>query len=133
MKLSDRIKIIDRKKKLDSRGWFLKILTGTEESLPKFTGEVYIVSALPGESRANHFHIETCEWFTLIQGKALLLLEDVDTKERLRIELDSENPQTIYVPYNIAHSFINESIYPYMLMAYTNKLYDSSDTIPYIF
>ena len=70
MKLEGRIKIIERKKIIDSRGWFLKVITGKEEYLPQFTGEVYLISANPGESRANHYHNEANEWFTLVPRKS---------------------------------------------------------------
>jgi dTDP-4-dehydrorhamnose 3,5-epimerase-like enzyme len=133
MKLKQKIKIIDRKRINDSRGWFLKIITGKEEFVPSFTGEVYMIYAKPGETRANHYHPEACEWFTLVAGKAMLLLEDISSKEKLYIELDSENPQTIYVPNQIAHSFENISPEPYMLVTYTDKLYDPADTINYKF
>jgi dTDP-4-dehydrorhamnose 3,5-epimerase-like enzyme len=133
MKLEQKIKIIRRNKISDSRGWFLKIITGREDSLPSFTGEVYMICALPGETRANHYHVEACEWFTLVTGKADMILEDISTKERITISLDSANPQTIFVPANIAHSFANTGHESYMLVTYTDRLYEPSDTISYKF
>jgi dTDP-4-dehydrorhamnose 3,5-epimerase-like enzyme len=131
MKLKHKIKIIQRNKIADSRGWFLKIITGKEEHIPLHTGEVYMVNAKPGESRANHYHLQANEWFTLVAGKALMLVEDVSTKERMSIELDSDNPRTIYVPNQIAHSFENISSEPYLLVTYSDRLYDPADTIIY--
>src|ERR1035437_144511 len=133
MKLEERIKIIERKKIFDSRGWFLKVINGKEEFLPQFTSEVYIISVDPGECRANHYHIEAHEWFTLITGVAHMVIEDIYSKQRIIIELYSENPKTIYVPNNIAHSFQNIGAEPFILVTYTNKLYNSMDTIPYTF
>ena len=40
--LQDRIKIIPRHFVEDERGWFLKVITGTEENIPSHTGEVYL-------------------------------------------------------------------------------------------
>ncbi len=133
MKLLDKIRIIDRNKISDTRGWFLKIITGEEENLPPFTGEIYLISAFPGECRANHYHIEANEWFTLIHGKAEMLIEEIVSKERIALELNSENPKTIYVPNKVAHSFQNVGDEPYILATYSDKLYKQEDTIPYEF
>jgi len=131
MRLRDKIQIINRNKVLDSRGWFLKIISGNEDNLSKQVGEVYLVSAKPGESRANHYHPIAYEWFTVVLGKAQMKIEDVQTKEKFVLDLDSENPQTIYIPNNIAHSFINNFDLPYVLIAYSNMQYDKSDTVDY--
>ena len=54
--IESKIKIISRRKISDNRGWFLKIIDGKENSLPNYTGEIYIVSAISGESRGGHYH-----------------------------------------------------------------------------
>jgi dTDP-4-dehydrorhamnose 3,5-epimerase-like enzyme len=131
MNLKEKIKIIPRKKLKDHRGWFLKAIDGTEDNLPDYTGEIYLTSAVKGEARGNHYHAEATEWFTLIDGKATLILEDVNTKERMELSLDSENPVTIVIPPFVAHVFVNFNSKPFILLAYTDKLYDPKDTIRY--
>jgi len=131
MKLKDKIKIYERKKISDSKGWFLKIINGLEKNLPDFTGEIYLISANSGECRANHYHREAHEWFTLVRGKAKMIIEDVLTKERMEIDLDSNNPKTVYIPCKIAHAFKNKLSEPYLLVTYTDKLFDPVDTIDY--
>ncbi|MHC1738590.1 MAG: WxcM-like domain-containing protein [Ignavibacteriaceae bacterium] len=131
MSLKDKIKIIDRKLISDSRGWFLKVITGKECNLPNFTGEVYLISAEIGECRANHYHIDAHEWFTLVRGKAEMIIEDIITKERIILLLDAKNPHTIYVPNNIAHAFNNVGSIPYLLVTYTSRLYEKKDTVSY--
>ncbi len=37
-----KVKIIPRRLIADDRGWFLKVITGTEENIPSQTGEVYL-------------------------------------------------------------------------------------------
>ena len=133
MSLDKKIKIINRKRINDPRGWFLKVIHGDEANLPNFTGEVYIISADKNECRANHYHYIANEWFTLIKGKALMKIEDIESKERMEIVLDEKNPQTIYVPNCIAHSFQNLSDKNYILVTYTDKLYKPADTVPYKF
>jgi dTDP-4-dehydrorhamnose 3,5-epimerase-like enzyme len=134
MSLSEKIVIYTRNKIEDNRGWFLKIINGKEADLPKHTGEIYLTLANPGEMKGGHYHPIANEWFTLIQGTCILKLEDVETKECLEIELDSKEPETIYVPRGIAHVFFNNSLTEnFILIAYSDELFDPSDTISFNF
>lgn len=131
MKLSDKIISYNRTLKTDKRGWFLKTLTGTEAKIPASTGEIYFTAAIPGQVKGKHYHINANEWFTLIVGKAVLILEDINTKERLELILDSQFPQTVHIPPLVAHSVENRFDSDFILCAYTDLKYDPKDTIPY--
>ncbi len=131
--LKEKVKIITRKLIKDNRGWFLKVITGTEQDIPLHTGEVYFTSATPGQTKGAHYHIKAKEWFTLIEGKAILLLEDIKTHERLDIELDANLPVTVFIPQLVAHVLINKYDEDFILCAYTDVLYDPKDTIAYNF
>jgi dTDP-4-dehydrorhamnose 3,5-epimerase-like enzyme len=131
MQLKERIIIIKRNLITDSRGFFLKVLTGTEEGLPDKTGEVYVTMAKSSESRGGHYHSLATEYFTIIQGKATLILEDINTHELSKLLLDSENPCTVIVPPFVAHLFKNISENEFLLLAYSDKIYDPKDTIIY--
>lgn len=131
MLIQNKIKIIQREKIQDGRGWFLKIISGLEEDLPQFTGEIYITSAIPGETKGEHYHSIANEWFTLIKGKCRLKLYDIDENEYFEIVLEDNLPKTIFIPSRIAHSFENNSNENFLLIAYTDKLYDPSDTIKF--
>lgn len=131
-KLASKIEIIDRKYFADDRGWFLKVLTGKENGLPQHTGEIYVTSAKPRFSKGGHFHLIATEWFTLIKGRATLLLVDIESGDKISMSLDSAIPQTVVVPPNIAHCFENNSDNEdYILLAYTDLLYDPKDTISF--
>lgn len=134
MNLENKIKIITRKLIPDSRGYFLKVLTGKEDGLPLHTGEIYITSAIPGEAKGGHYHPKANEWFTLLQGLCRLDLEDVSNNEKLSIHLDATIPQTVFIPNNIAHVFVNTSnTSDFLLLAYTDQLYVQEDTILFNF
>ena len=131
MSLSEKIVTYKRNKIEDNRGWFLKVINGKEADLPKHTGEIYLTLAKPGEMKGGHYHPIANEWFTLIQGTCVLKLEDVETKECLEIELDSQELVTIYVPCGVAHGFFNTSLeQDFILIAYSDELFDPADTIP---
>lgn len=127
----DKVRIIPRRLISDDRGWFLKAITGTEENIPSNTGEVYLTMGKQGQAKGGHFHPEAVEWFTLIEGEAVLKLEDMETHERRDIELSLEKAITVYIPNRVAHVVENRSDKNFILLAYTDKLYDPKDTIPY--
>lgn len=127
----DKVQIIPRRLIADERGWFLKAITGTEEHLPAHTGEVYLTMAKPGLAKGGHYHPEAVEWFTLIEGEALLKLEDIETHQKREISMSLENAETIFIPNGVAHIVINTSDREFILLAYTDKLYDPKDTIAY--
>ena len=127
----DKVRIIPRRLITDDRGWFLKAITGTEEDIPSHTGEVYLTMGKPGQAKGGHYHPEAVEWFTIIEGCAILKLEDMETHERRDIEMPFEKAQTVFIPNNVAHIVVNNSDKDFVLLAYTDKLYDPADTIAY--
>lgn len=129
----EQVKIINRRLIADDRGWFLKAITGTEENIPSHTGEIYLTMGKPGQTKGGHFHPQAVEWFTLIQGSALLKLEDMDTHETREIEMSLEKAITVFIPNNVAHIVVNNSDKDFILLAYTDKLYDPADTIAHKF
>ena len=127
----EKVQIINRRLISDERGWFLKAITGTEDGIPDHTGEVYLTMGKPGQAKGGHFHPEAVEWFTIIQGSAVLKLEDMETHERRDIEMSLGKAITVFIPNNVAHVVVNNSDSDFILLAYTDKLYDPKDTIAY--
>ena len=127
----DKVQIINRRLIADERGWFLKAITGTEEGIPNHTGEVYLTMGKPGQAKGGQYHPEAVEWFTIIQGSAVLKLEDMETHEYRDIEMSLDKAITVFIPNNVAHIVVNNSDKDFILLAYTDKLYDPKDTIPY--
>lgn len=128
------VKIVERKLITDHRGWFMKFIDGKEENLPPYTGEIYFTSANPLEKKGGHYHIKANEWFCPVYGKGTLLLEDIQTKERLSVSMDATNPVTVFVPANVAHIVKNISTKEnFILCAYTDQYYVPEDTINYEF
>ena len=119
----DKVRIIQRRLISDDRGWFLKVITGTEEGIPSHTGEVYLTM--------GNYHPEAVEWFTIIDGSAVLKLEDLETHERKDIEMSFEKAITVFIPNNVVHMVVNNGDKDFILLAYTDKLYDPKDTIAY--
>lgn len=129
--LQDRIKIIPRHLIKDERGWFFKAITGKEENIPSHTGEVYLTMGTKGQAKGGHYHPKALEWFTVIEGKAILKLEDIETHEKMEVPISLEDAILVFVPNNIAHIFENVGDDNFIVLAYTDLLYDPSDTITY--
>lgn len=85
----------------------------------------------PGQAKGGHYHPVAVEWFTLVEGSAILKLEDILTHERLDIEMSFEKAITVFIPNNVAHIVINNSDKDFILLCYSDKLYDPKDTIAY--
>jgi len=131
MLLANKITIIERKKLGDTRGWFMKVIDGYEEGLPNHTGEIYLTYASRlNQVRGDHYHDKATEWFTLLQGQCELKLMDIESKEVITMDLSADTPKTVVIPPNVAHAFINTQEEPFLLLAYTDELYDPVDTIP---
>jgi dTDP-4-dehydrorhamnose 3,5-epimerase-like enzyme len=129
--LNQKVRILSRRLIADDRGWFLKAITGTEQDIPSHTGEVYLTMGKPGQSKGGHYHPEALEWFTVIEGNAILKLEDIYTHERMDIEMSLDKAITVFIPNNVAHTLVNNGDTNFILLAYTDKLYDPKDTIAY--
>lgn len=71
------------------------------------------------------------EWFTIIKGESKLLLEDIQTKEKMEMYLKFEDAKTIMIPSGVAHAFLNEGNHEFIVLAYTDQLYHPEDTIAY--
>ncbi len=132
MSLIDAVRFIPRRRLADERGWFLKVIDGNEEGIPTHTGEVYLTLAHPGQARGDHYHPATAEWFTVVEGRALLQVMDPQTSARAQWWLDAADPQTVFIPPGLAHVFVNPegAASPFLLIAYAANAYDPADTIP---
>lgn len=127
----DKVQVIQRRLIADARGWFLKVITGTEAGIPSHTGEVYLTMGKIGQVKGGHYHPEAVEWFTIIEGSAVLKLEDMETHERKDIEMSLEKAITVFIPNNVSHVVVNNGDKDFILLAYTDKLYDPKDTIAF--
>ncbi|RQM71071.1 cupin domain-containing protein [Aeromonas jandaei] len=125
------INIYELNKICDERGWFLKVINGTETYHEELIGDIYFVCGKGGGVRGNHYHVKTDEWFCVISGSCILYLVDVVTEEKIVLELDDVYPKMIHVPNGIAHAFVNSNEDEFTVVAFTNRIFDKADTVPY--
>lgn len=119
------------KKHTDYRGYLVEFLKCSElQDNCKQFGQIYfVVFNKPNIVRGNHYHTKFPEWFGAISGKIEVVLEDVNTKERVSLILDGDSDQfvRVYIAPFIAHAFrsISEKS---ILLSYTTKEYDKNNT-----
>jgi dTDP-4-dehydrorhamnose 3,5-epimerase len=127
-----RVEVTKLKKREDERGWLLKVLTQKEMPKNDF-GEIYITTAHPGVIKANHYHRNTTEWFCVISGLALLVLEDIKSHKRKEILMGNDKYFTVKIPSGIAHAVKNVGKNTMYLVAIADRPYDHQqpDSYPY--
>lgn len=93
----------------------------------------YIVSIAPEKTRANHVHRKKEEWISIVTGKVLVHLVDIETNETLNVHLDSEseNYKIIYISPGVAHAIQNTDMRESSIIVFSTTPEDKEDTIPY--
>lgn len=84
------------------------------------------------DSAGNHYHKKKEELFYPIVGEMAVVLEDIQTKERELINLDSGEHKVLYVPKGVAHKVVAKKERSILLVVAT---YPNSeeDEFPYQF
>lgn len=124
-------KISGKPNEIDVRGYLIEFLKKSElEEQSKEFAQIYCATLAPNAVRGNHYHERRRESFAILSGKILLILEDVNTKERKEIELDSSNDHIPRVDFGVhtAHAMKNISDETVFLIAHSTVVYDSKDT-----
>jgi dTDP-4-dehydrorhamnose 3,5-epimerase-like enzyme len=115
----------------DERGVFMKPVAHSFVGERKASfGEVYVIQAPPGCVRGSHLHRESIEWFCVISGRALLVLERDGIRDE--IVLDGDFPRTVEIPPGVAHAIKGIGADPMTLVVYWDRAYDpaATDTFP---
>jgi UDP-2-acetamido-2,6-beta-L-arabino-hexul-4-ose reductase len=115
--------------KTDQRGWLAEILR-RENLHPgrEAFGQFFVTTAYPGISKGHHYHLRKHEWFCVIKGRALLALEDIDTKQRTEIVMGEDNMVTVELPLRSAHAIKNTGQEMMYLLAYTDEPFNPEDS-----
>jgi dTDP-4-dehydrorhamnose 3,5-epimerase-like enzyme len=118
----------------DARGWFLKAIQARHLGGRPF-GEVYLSVGAPGETRANHYHERTTEWFCPVGGRGMLYLRDVDSGARSTVRFDVAAPVSVRIPPRVAHSLVADADCDLAVLAVADVEYDpqDDDTFPVSF
>ncbi len=123
--------VLEQKRFEDDRGFVHKVLTNSQCKGNPPKGEVYVTSALPGQSKGNHFHSNMGEWFSIIKGEGQINVCDPDSGEKFSVSLGEVKPKTVYIPPGLAHSILNTGKDLMICVAWAEREHDPLDVFPF--
>jgi len=128
-------KKLSRKKHIREDGWLSELVSMNYDDEPFNCVHSYLVSIEPGKTRAKHYHNKKEEWLCICSGKIELIFEDIKTKKRKTLILDSEskNYNIIYIPPGVAHAVKNTGKSKASIVIFSKMPEDTSDTFGYVF
>lgn len=99
-----KLKRYPLKKLADKRGWLIQC----DYKEIGLNMEHFLVSfSRLGAIRGNHYHKRKREWFSILQGKVKLYLEDVRTKEKKTYIISAKKLEFVEMEPFIAHAVEN--------------------------
>ena len=115
-------------KHTDERGWLVEILR--DDEIQEAIKQIYFSTSKPNAIRGNHYHKHKVEWFSVVKGKAKLVLEDNESKEREELMLSDDTPAIVKIPPNISHAIQNIGDDEMYLIVIVNEVFnpDKADT-----
>lgn len=121
---------------IDKRGDLIVFLKNKDLSSKNRTfGQIYLVTfGKKGVVRGCHYHKKWTEWFGIVSGKVKVVLEDVNTKQRVEMTLDAnlDKYTRLNIGPNIAHYFRSLTKNA-VLLNYADSEWRKSDSISYKF
>ena len=115
----------------DDRGFLIEFLKNRELDMEheKF-GQIYLATIKKGRIRGNHYHLNKREVFTVMSGKARVILEDIETKERREVMLDPSEDKVMRVEFGpgVAHAIESIGEQDLVVVAYNDVQYDENKT-----
>jgi dTDP-4-dehydrorhamnose 3,5-epimerase len=123
-------KILDIIPYEDSRGSLKKILMQSQLKAGHIE-EVYLIYTGKGSVRGNHYHKFTLEYFTVVSGRAVIVLKDLSTGAVQELRISAHDNKIIMVPPGVAHAFKNEREEPLVILAVSTREYDKEDPDTY--
>jgi len=116
-------------KKVDERGWFAEILRADDlpASEMKNFGQIGITTAKQNIVKGNHYHKRKLEWYCVLKGKALIVLQDNVTNERKEIVMSEKEPSILKIYPDVSHAIKNIGKGMMYLLIYTNEPFNPED------
>lgn len=128
------VKILEKPKHKRADGWLSELWTKEDWPSDFKMEHSYLVSIEPGSVRAKHYHNKKLEVISCIFGSVEIFLEDISSKKRQTIILDSENKTMalLVIEPQTAHAIKNPTKNIARIIVFSNS-HDLSDVVPYEF
>ena len=112
-------------KKSDQRGYLV------ESVKEKTGGQLFYSVTRPGITRGNHFHTRKIERFVVIQGKGLIRLRKIGSKNFVEYKVSGDNPVFIDMPIWYTHNITNIGNDDMITLFWSNEIFDPNDADTY--
>ena len=112
-------------KKSDQRGYLVESVKG------KTGGQLFYSVTRPGITRGNHFHTRKIERFVVIQGKGLIRLRKIGSKNISEYRVSGDNPVFIDMPIWYTHNITNIGNDDMITLFWSNEIFDPNDADTY--
>jgi UDP-2-acetamido-2,6-beta-L-arabino-hexul-4-ose reductase len=113
------------KKNADNRGLFVETVKTS------LGGQFSFSTTLPGVTRGNHFHTRKIERFIVIKGNATIELRRIGTSDKMRFELNGDQPSFVDMPIWYTHNITNIGNDELITLFWINEFFDPEDPDTY--
>lgn len=115
----------------DARG---SLVSNSADEIMQSVKHFFISKSIPGAIRGNHFHKKKHEYFYVVQGKCLIIVEDMNNHKQEKILISDKDNLIVSMEPNKAHAMKNVGNNELILLALVNEQLDrkNPDTYPYV-
>lgn len=124
------MKTFSLKENKDKRG---NLVSNNANEIMNSAKHFFVSKSIPGAIRGNHYHINKHEYFYVIQGECLIVVEDIKTHEKEELLVSDKDNIIIDMESKKAHAVKNVGNSELILLALVNETLNQKnpDTYPY--
>jgi UDP-2-acetamido-2,6-beta-L-arabino-hexul-4-ose reductase len=112
------------KKHVDDRGLLTEILR--DDEIAENIKQVYFSISKPDSIRGNHYHERKVEWFSVVEGKGKIVLEN-KKGELEEIILSGKTPSIVKINPKNSHAIQNIGTEDMYLIVVANEVFNPAD------
>jgi UDP-2-acetamido-2,6-beta-L-arabino-hexul-4-ose reductase len=107
-------------KKSDERGSLAEFVKSPH------AGQIFVSRTRPGITRGNHYHHSKTEKFLVVEGSAIVRLENVSTGERVEHAIEGHDYRVVDIPPGYTHSIENVGPGEMVVLFWASEMFDPS-------
>ena len=93
----------------------------------KNNGQISVLSCRKNKVRGNHFHHSKIEKFLVLKGYALFNMQNILSKEKVSIKLNSSIPKIVETIPGWQHSIKNIGKSELIVLIWSNEIFDANN------
>ena len=93
----------------------------------KNNGQISVLSSRKNKVRGNHFHHSKIEKFLVLKGYALFNMQNILSKEKISIKLNSSIPKIVETIPGWKHSIKNIGKSELIVLIWSNEIFDANN------